>query len=110
MVCEVVCVIGTYSRGGLVGLTAITLGFVAKSRHKIISFVFVAIAVVGILMFTTGKWQDRMSEFLQGNLDSSANSRLVAWGGGWNLALEYPITGGGFDVYTDKGIFPSFVP
>ena len=24
--------------------------------------------------------------------------------------MEYPITGGGFDVYTDKAIFPTFVP
>ncbi len=110
MVCAVVCVIGTYSRGGLVALTAITLGLVAKSRHKAIIFILVSIAVVAVLMFTTAKWHDRMSEFLQGNLDQSANSRLVAWGGGWNLALEYPITGGGFDVYTDKGIFPTFVP
>jgi len=110
MVCAIVCVIGTYSRGGLVGLTAITLVLVAKSRHKVVSFVFVAIAVLGILMLTTDKWQDRMTDFLQGNLDSSANSRLVAWGGGWNLAMEYPITGGGFDVYTDEGIFPQFVP
>jgi len=110
MICAMVCVIGTYSRGGLVGLSAITLVAVAKSRHKAISFVVVAIALVGLLMLTTQKWQDRMSDFLQGNLDSSANSRLVAWGGGWNLAMEYPVTGGGFDVYTDEAIFPQFVP
>jgi probable O-glycosylation ligase (exosortase A-associated) len=110
MVCAVVCVVGTYSRGGLVALTAITLGLVAKSRHKAISFVLVSIAVVAVIMFTTAKWHDRMTGFLQGNLDASANSRLVAWGGGWNLAMEYPITGGGFDVYIDNAIFPSFVP
>ena len=71
--------------------------------RRSISFVLVSIAVVACLMFTTAKWQDRMTDFLQGNLDASANSRLVAWGGGWNLAMEYPITGGGFDVYTDEG-------
>jgi len=110
MLCAVVCVIGTYSRGGLLGLAAITVAIVAKSRYRIVSFIVVAIAVVCLVMFTTKKWQDRMSEFLQGNLDSSAISRLVAWGGGWNLAMEYPLTGGGFDVYTDQAVFPSFVP
>ena len=110
MFCAIVCIIGTYSRGGLLGLSAVTLAIVAKSRYKILSFILVAIAVVCLVTFTTGAWQKRMGDFLQGNLDASANSRLVAWGGGWNLAMEHPITGGGFDVYTDAAIFPSFVP
>ncbi|MGO9519965.1 MAG: putative O-glycosylation ligase, exosortase A system-associated [Candidatus Korobacteraceae bacterium] len=110
MVCAAICVIGTYSRGGLLGLSAITLALVAKSRYKVFSFLLVAIAVLGVLTLTTSTWHDRMSKFLEGNLDASANSRLVAWGGGWNLAMEYPLTGGGFDVYTDEAIFPSFVP
>ena len=29
----------------------------------------------------TNIWQDRMRDFMQGNLDASAYSRLVAWGG-----------------------------
>src|SRR5208337_2171780 len=39
-----------------------------------------------------------------------AYARLVAWGGGWNLAMAYPITGGGFDVFTDPDVFPQYVP
>lgn len=110
MVCVVICVIGTYSRGALVGLAVITLALVAKSRQKVFGFFSVAIALVCVVMFTTNVWQDRMSAFLEGNLDASAYSRLIAWGGGWNLATQYPITGGGFDVFTDEAIFPSFVP
>jgi probable O-glycosylation ligase (exosortase A-associated) len=110
MVCVVICVIGTYSRGALVGLAVIALAIVAKSRQKILGMLSVAVALVCILMFTTHVWQDRMSDFLQGNLDASAYSRLIAWGGGWNLAMQYPLTGGGFDVFTDEAIFPSFVP
>lgn len=110
MACSIICVIGTFSRGGLVGLSAITLAVVAKSRHKIISLGVVATVLLCVVTYTSDLWQKRMTDFLHGNLDSSANSRLVAWGGGWNLAMEYPITGGGFDVYTDAAIFPSFVP
>ena len=110
MVCVIICVIGTYSRGALVGLGVITLAIVAKSRQKIVGLLSVTVAIVCILMFTTSVWQDRMSDFLQGNLDASAYSRLIAWGGGWNLATHYPVTGGGFDVFTDEAIFPSFVP
>jgi putative inorganic carbon (HCO3(-)) transporter len=110
MLCVVICVIGTYSRGALVGLAVITLAIVAKSRQKFFGLFSVSVAVLCILMFTTGLWQKRMSDFLQGNLDASAYSRLVAWGGAWNLVMEYPVTGGGFDVFTDEDIFPSFVP
>ena len=110
MVCVVICVIGTYSRGGLLGLGAITIALVVKSRQKILGILLVSVASVCLLTLTTLAWKDRMSKFLEGNIDSSAYSRLIAWGGGWNLAMEYPIGGGGFDVYTDEAIFPSFVP
>jgi probable O-glycosylation ligase (exosortase A-associated) len=110
MACVAICVVGTYSRGGLLGLTAVTLAIVAKSRQKVVGLLSVGVAVLCVLTFTTNIWQSRMRDFMEGNLDASAYSRLVAWGGGWNLAMAYPITGGGFDVFTDEGIFPSFVP
>src|SRR5271157_1018864 len=110
ILCVVICVIGTYSRGGLVGLGIVTLMIVAKSRQKIIGAVLVAIALVCLVMFSTMAWKHRMSEFLQGNLDASAYSRLVAWGGALNLVKDYPITGGGFDVFTDEAVFPQYAP
>ena len=110
IVCVVICVIGTYSRGGLLGLAVIAIALVAKSRQKVLAMVLLLASLVSLLTLTTIAWQDRMGKFLEGNIDSSAYSRLIAWGGGWNLAMEYPIGGGGFDVYTDEAIFPSFVP
>lgn len=110
MVCVIICIVGTYSRGALVGLAVISLALVVKSRHKVVGLLVIALAVITLVTLTTHAWQDRMSQFLEGNLDASAYSRLIAWGGGWNLAKEYPITGGGFDVFTDEQIFPSFVP
>jgi len=110
MVCVIICVIGTYSRGGLVGLGVITLALLAKSRQKIIGSVIVAIALLSIVMFSTAAWKNRMDEFLHGNLDASAYSRIVAWGGAWNLVKDYPVTGGGFDVFTDEAVFPQYAP
>ncbi len=110
MVCVIICIVGTYSRGALVGLAVIALALVVKSRHKVVGLLVIALAAISMVTLTTHTWQDRMSQFLEGNLDASAYSRLIAWGGGWNLAKAYPITGGGFDVFTDEQIFPSFVP
>ena len=110
MACVILCVIGTYSRGGLVGLGAVTLMLWAKSRQKIIGASLVAIALLCLVMFTTTAWKTRMNDFLHGHIDASAYSRLVAWGGAWNLVKEYPITGGGFDVFTDEAVFPQYAP
>ena len=110
MVCVVICVIGTYSRGGLVGLGVVTLMIVAKSKQKVIGLFLVSVALLCVVTFSTVAWKKRMTEFLEGNLDSSAYARLIAWGGAWNLAMDHPITGGGFDVFTDEVAFPRYVP
>src|SRR5271166_440345 len=110
MVSVLVSVIGTYSRGGLVGLAVITAAIIAKSQKKFISLLLVSMILVFMVIGTTTVWKDRMTSFMEGNLDESAYARLIAWGGGWNLAMDYPVTGGGFDVFTDQQIFPQYVP
>jgi len=110
MVCVIISVVGTYSRGGLVGLSVVTLAIWAKSRQKIIGAGLVAVAMLCLVMFSTTAWKDRMDKFLHGNIDASAYSRLAAWGGAWNLVKEYPLTGGGFDVFTDQSVFPQYAP
>jgi putative inorganic carbon (hco3(-)) transporter len=106
MVCVIISVIGTYSRGGLVGLAVVTAVIVAKSRQKFISASLAVIGVFCVLTFSATQWMDRMVPFVHGKLDDSAESRLITWRLGWNLAMDYPIAGGGFDVYTDSHLFP----
>jgi probable O-glycosylation ligase (exosortase A-associated) len=110
MLCVVISVIGTYSRGGLVGLGAVTLGLLAKSRRKVVSLALIGIATLFLLTFATLQWKDRMTTFLQGDLDQSAESRLTVWRAGWNLVQDYPLTGGGFDVYTDPSVIVRYLP
>ena len=110
MVCVIVSIVGTYSRGGLVGLTVVALAIVAQSRRKILGMLLVGVAVTAIATVTTAQWKDRMDTFAHGNLDSSAESRLAIWKGGWNLVKDYPLTGGGLDVYTDPSAFSQYIP
>jgi probable O-glycosylation ligase (exosortase A-associated) len=109
MVCVVISVVGTFSRGGLVGLTVVVMALLAKSRQKFIGLLLVGAGLVFVVTFTTMQWKDRMNSFTHGQLDESAESRLIAWKAGWNLAKDYPFTGGGFDVYTDSAVFPQYV-
>ena len=110
LVCVVISVIGTYSRGGLIGLAVVTLALMVKSRRKAISIFLVAVGAFFLLTFATLQWKERMGDFLHGQLDESAESRLAVWQAGWNLAKAYPLTGGGFDVYTDPSVIVRYLP
>ncbi len=110
MVCAVISVIGTYSRGGLVGLSVIVLMLLTKSRHKVIGISMVCIGLLAVVLFTTSQWKERMDSFAHGNLDMSAESRLTVWLAGWKLVQDYPLTGGGFDVYTDSAVLSPYIP
>lgn len=110
MVCVVISVIGTYSRGGLIGLAVVTLGLMAKSRRKALSLSLVAVGMFCLLTFATLQWKERMGTFLHGDLDQSAESRLSVWHAGWNLVQDFPLTGGGFDVYTDPSVIVRYLP
>jgi len=107
-VCAIFNVILTYSRGGLLGLAA-AIGLIAlKSRHRLIAgFLLVAGAFV-VLTFAPQEWMARMGAFAHGNLDSSANQRLVSWRTTWNFVHDYPITGGGFEALPDVVIFQRY--
>ena len=45
-------------------------------------------------------WQERMNPTRSDAVDSSAQSRLLAWEYARRLAADYPITGGGFATFT----------
>jgi probable O-glycosylation ligase (exosortase A-associated) len=110
MASVIISVIGTYSRGGLLGLAVVTLAIIAKSRQKVLSLFLVAVGLLCVLTFSAVQWKDRMGDFVHGDLDDSAESRLTVWKGGWSLVKEYPLTGGGFDVYTDPDAFSQYIP
>ena len=53
---------------------------------------------------------NRMSKIAHGELDLSAEQRLVSWGTAWNFSHDYPITGGGFDTLPDVAVFQRYQP
>jgi putative inorganic carbon (hco3(-)) transporter len=106
-VCSIVAVLLTYSRGALLGLTAIMAVLTLKSRYKLVSAFFLVVAAVLVISFAPAAWMARMGDFAGGKLDGSAQERLTSWAFAWNLAKAYPITGGGFECFT-PGLFATF--
>lgn len=107
------CAIGgillSYSRGALLGL-AVTLGLIAiKSQRKGLAVLLMVVLAFLVLTFAPPAWMERMSNFFHGNLDESAELRINAWKYSWTLAMEYPLTGGGFETYTPE-LYQRFTP
>ncbi len=99
----------TYSRGALVGLVAITgVMFLQLKRRGILVPLFLVAVSIAVLM-APDKWKSRMDPTRQDAMDGSAYSRINAWTFSWRLALDYPVTGGGFDTFT-KELFVRYAP
>lgn len=106
-VATIAAIFCTYSRGALIGLAA-TFGLMLlrlKQRAVLVPIVILAAAIA--FLFAPEAWKERMNPG-QG-LDGSARERLNAWTFSWNLALDYPVTGGGFSTFTPE-LFERYAP
>ena len=108
--CGIMTVLLTYSRGGFVGLAVVLAAITLRSRHKFFAAIIGVAAAFVLLASAPPAWMNRMGEFLHGNLDATANQRLVSWGTAWNFSHDYPITGGSFDTVPDEFIFQRYQP
>src|SRR5215470_5474308 len=101
--CGIVAVILTYSRGGMLGGVAVLLVIALRSKHKALGAGGLAIVVILALALAPMAWKQRMSG-IEGasQTDASAQSRIMSWTFAAHLAMDYPITGGGFSTFTPQ--------
>lgn len=99
---SVMCVILSYSRGGLLGLIVVCSLIAIKSKRKLASVVVIGTFAMGLLVYTPPAWQARMDNLFEGHLDDSAEMRLASWAMSWNLAQHHPLTGAGFECFTPE--------
>jgi putative inorganic carbon (HCO3(-)) transporter len=98
----------TYSRGALVGLIAMAVFMMLLSNQKLMLIPVVLLACLFAAFVAPQKLRDRMSQTTD-TTESSAQSRLNSWAYCWNVANAYPVTGGGFDAYT-QALFDKYAP
>lgn len=94
-----VALVGTFARTAIfTGGTALLL-LVFKSKSKVWTMLAVGAAVVLLFQFAPERWFQRMDTTVEYQKDTSAVDRLDAWKWSWQMALEHPVTGGGFRVF-----------
>lgn len=105
-----IAVLGTYSRGGLVGLVIVAGALFLKSRRRLV--VVSAVAVVGLTAyhFMPPEWTARMQTLQDPTEQSSAETRMQSWEFAANVAIHRPLVGGGFEVYQSIPLWQRYGP
>lgn len=99
----------TWSRGAVLGLAVVSILMLLQVKRR---FALLPALIFGIgiaIWFAPPAWKTRMNPDRPGALDASAESRLNAWTFCWRLALDHPMTGGGFDTFTER-LFDMYAP
>ena len=108
MVLTGVAAIGSQSRGALVAMLAMGVFLWLKSRGKIMTGIYMAVAISIMAMVMPQKWYDRMNTIQNYEQDDSAQGRINAWYTAYAVAKDR-ITGGGLDMFK-PGTFKRYAP
>lgn len=103
-----VAVIGSYSRGALLGFGAMLVMLWLKSRNKVLTGTVVVLLVPLVFMLMPEQWFGRMQSIGEYKDDGSAMGRVNAWHFAVNVALDN-FMGGGFLTFTPR-MFHIYAP
>lgn len=111
LILNIVAVVGTYSRGGFIGLTILAIAFWWKSKRKM-TIGIIAVCLIPILYVNApSQWKERQSTVATAaEEDSSFIGRVWAWKISTLIALDNPMTGGGFRAVTDPFLWDYYRP
>lgn len=108
MALTVIAVVGTYSRGGFIALLATGFVYWLRAPNKIV----IALGAVGLFCLLPSivapEWFERMATIEGYEQDLSVQGRFAAWEASWNLALDRPIVGGGFQATQIDEVFLAY--
>lgn len=103
-------VVGSYSRGGFLGMGTIAVVLWWRSKNKIITGTLAAMTIVIGLAAVPQQWLERMDTIQNYEQDRSALGRLEMWDHAVRVANDRPIIGGGFRIFADGPTFERLSP
>lgn len=102
--------IGTQSRGGFVAIAAVLFILLMKTKRK---FLLLAIGIplaIGAVNFMPDSWKARIQSTEEATDDNSFIGRVSMWKFSTNLTADYPIEGGGFNVFYVRRLTEQYMP
>ncbi|MEM4725029.1 MAG: putative O-glycosylation ligase, exosortase A system-associated [Candidatus Hadarchaeum sp.] len=103
-----IAAIGSHSRGALVALLVTGVIFWLKSRNRLVTALFIAVATYTVVNLMPQHWYDRMQTIKTYEEDRSSQGRINAWWTAFNVAQDR-ITGGGFEMFR-YSVFRAYAP
>jgi len=110
IILNAISIVGSHSRGAFLAGGAIVLYLWLKSENRF--RIALGLALVGTLIVTIApsNWFERMGTIRTYEQDSSAMGRINAWETAFNLSLDRPIVGGGFNAFQFDETFQRYSP
>lgn len=111
MLLSVLAVVGTYSRGGFIGLIVLGVMIWIRSHHKLPGLLLVGAVAALVAYAAPSAWLDRMGTIQTAEQsDDSFKSRLVAWQTYLAAARDRPLVGAGPQALNSSQIFFRYQP
>ena len=107
---SILCVVGTNSRGGFLGLVILAGMMVRNSRRKFRTLLVVSVGAVLVLALAPDSWYARLSTLNNTGEDSSFMERVTVWKISTLIALDHPFFGGGLHAVQTWPVWLSYAP
>ena len=93
---SLITVVGTFSRGGVIGLLVLFVFFIINSKNKLPSIAMALVGAVVIWFFASDDWLTRVDSIKDASDNGSFMGRVIAWKISTMIAIDSPLFGGGF--------------
>ena len=105
--CSVLAVFGTYSRGGLIALVAVTIMFMWRSRSRLLIVSIIGISIIAIGMLPQ-QWSEKMATIKSYQEVNTFQERIWTWTTAIRIGLDRPIIGAGYKAMEDPAIYQRY--
>jgi probable O-glycosylation ligase (exosortase A-associated) len=110
MLLTVVAVIGSYSRGAVLGLAAVAAAGIMRTRRRFLYFAFITALIVPSYYLMPDTFHQRVESISQAGTDDSFMGRIHAWQVAFYCAVDHFPVGVGFYGPQLKEVFHLYLP
>jgi probable O-glycosylation ligase (exosortase A-associated) len=110
MLLTVVAVIGSYSRGAYLGLVAVALVGLFRTKRWFLYIALVVAVAVPVYNFMPESFHERVQSISDAKNDASVQGRLDAWEVAYKVAIDHFPMGAGFYGPQRHAVFHQYLP
>jgi len=110
MIFTVISVVGSYSRGALLGLAAIAVVGLFRTKRWFVYIVLVGALAYPVYNFMPESFHERVQTISDAKNDASFQGRLAAWQVAYDVAVDHFPMGAGFYGPQRDAIFHRYLP